>query len=224
MKLSEIYTSIQGEGPNTGKLIQFVRFGGCNMRCPGWPCDTQFAIDPIYRDEWESVQPHEILQRMPPFPRHVCLTGGEPLIQPSKQLEQFVKGFPQGSWRFDLFTNGSQGLPGWAFDQDVTVVMDWKLEGSGERTTGLDTRKANARILWSKDAIKFVVCNEDDLDEAREVTDWAYKMGVRASLWVGAAWGHMEPPELMEYILKYRLPWKVNVQVHKYIWGDIRGV
>ncbi|MHA2264890.1 MAG: 7-carboxy-7-deazaguanine synthase QueE, partial [Candidatus Thorarchaeota archaeon] len=101
MKLSEVYTSVQGEGPRVGVPTTFVRFGGCNLRCPGWGsgslpdgtsvrgCDTIFAVYPEYRSQWESVSVRQLLERIPPEITNVCITGGEPLIQPTKDLNEF---------------------------------------------------------------------------------------------------------------------------------------
>jgi len=70
MRLSELYTSIQGEGPRVGQPVQFMRFAGCNLRCPSWPCDTQHAIDAArYRHEWETVTPEELAGRVPAWPK-----------------------------------------------------------------------------------------------------------------------------------------------------------
>jgi 7-carboxy-7-deazaguanine synthase len=224
--LVELYTSIQGEGPNTGHLIQFIRFGGCNMRCADWPCDTEFAIDTVkYGDQWKVVDPDELIRLVNPFPKHVCLTGGEPLAQRSRELEQFVKALPR-DWKIDVFTNGSQAIPTWAFDHRVYVVMDWKLPGSGENTEAYEQKvKANCRVLWPHQAIKFVCKDEEDLEHAADVTDWLYHYGVRAQIWAGAAFGHLTPEQVMNFALARQLPWKINVQVHKYIWSpEARGV
>ena len=216
MKLVEIYTSVQGEGPHTGKPIQFVRFGGCNYRCPGWPCDTQFAIDPKFRKEWESVTPDEVLSRIQLWPEHICVTGGEPLTQPSRELEQFVHGLPE-SYRIDLFTNGSRPLAPWAHQSRVSIVMDWKLPGSGE-CPDEDMRKANLLELGNKDAVKFVCKDYDDMVEAATWSRHFYKWGARTHLWAGVVWGQLETSELVDFIMENQLPWRLNVQTHQYIW------
>ena len=225
MRLSEIYTSVQGEGPNTGHPIQFVRFGGCNMRCPGWPCDTVFAIDPKFADTWDSVTAEQVFSRLWMNPHRICITGGEPLTQRSSEMDDFVKLCLTDGFSIDLFTNGSMILPHWVFNARVTVVMDWKLEGSGEGQTGYPNRVANAKVLHRKDAIKFVVVDRQDLHEAARVTRDFAMADVQASLWVGAAWGRITPEEVIDFILEENLPWRLNVQTHKYIWKpDERGV
>jgi 7-carboxy-7-deazaguanine synthase len=217
MKLVEIYTSVQGEGPHTGKPIQFVRFGGCNYRCAGWPCDTQFAIDPQFRKQWESITPDEILRRLEGWPEHICMTGGEPLIQPSKDLEQFVYGLPR-SYRVDLFTNGSRALPPWAHQSNVSIIMDWKLKGSGECPDEA-MRKANLKQLSNKDAVKFVVADPLDLDEALSWSKHFYAWGVHVPIWAGVVWDKFKTSDLVIYILENQLPWRLNVQTHNYVWS-----
>jgi organic radical activating enzyme len=146
------------------------------------------------------------------------MTGGEPLIQPNRQLEQFVNGLGR-DWKIDLFTNGSQALPPWVFTDKVTVVMDWKLPGSGESETDVVMRKANAKMLRSKDAIKFVCKDEHDLEFATHWTSEFYSMGVKAPLWAGIVWGGDLTDELLvSYITWKKLPWRLNVQVHNHIW------
>lgn len=225
MRLSEIYTSVQGEGPNTGLPIQFVRFGGCNMRCPGWPCDTQFAIDPIYKDEWAVVSPAEVFEQISLYPQHVCITGGEPLTQRTSEMQAFGEMLLKSNFKIDLFTNGSQGLLPWCFHPRTVVVMDWKLAGSGEQLTGIEMRITNALELHRKDAIKFVVKDLNDLIEAREISRELVVRGCQAPLWVGAVWGAISDEIIIEFITEFNIPWRLNVQVHKHIWEPtLRGV
>src|SRR6266498_4505304 len=129
MRLVEVYTSIQGEGVNVGKPTQFVRFGGCNLRCEGWACDTPFAIYPKeYRHTWEKLEPQEVYDRIASWPKHVCLTGGEPHLQPVSELIALSNFLRYGDYTFEVFTNGTYPL----VLNDCSYVMDWKLLGSGE--------------------------------------------------------------------------------------------
>jgi len=225
LRLSEIYTSIQGEGPNVGRPTQFVRFGGCNMRCPGWPCDTQHAIDPQYSDEWEQIEPIELMARVKDWPRAVCITGGEPLTQRTKEMDTFGDTLLDMNFDIDLFTNGSQAFPKWYRDEGVCIIMDWKLDGSGEGMTGIDQRVENMKLLEEKDAIKFVVKDRWDLEQAKD-TYYLHNMYLRPFVvYIGAAWGHVTDGEIIEYLDRHQLNWMLNVQVHKYIWEpDKRGV
>jgi len=228
VKLLEHYTSVQGEGPNVGELTQFVRFAGCNLRCPGWPCDTQFAIEPsLYRGQYKTVDVEELVQdcvdeKGRNGASRLCLTGGEPLMQ--TDLADFVNQLHlEGMFRVDLFTNGTQAIPV-AFDwSGATVVMDWKLPGSGEVLhiieAGWDqTRLNNAKALAKKDAIKYVVKDRDDFESALRTSDMLHNAGLRAQEFVGAVWGEMREAAIVHLMQHYKVPWKLNVQMHNHIW------
>ena len=228
MRLSEIYTSVQGEGPNVGRPTQFVRFAGCNMRCALWPCDSPYAIYPDkYRHEWETIEPYHVIERVFDGVKHICLTGGEPYIQNLKQLSILVEDLLNRGFTFDIFTNGSFSLPKWAIGNPaVTHVLDWKLRGSGEAETRREERENNARFKLSGwDAIKFTVASKEDLLEAEQ--QWYHLAEVsRAKFYVGKVWeSSITEADVVDYILTNRLPWVLNVQLHKYVWdADAREI
>src|ERR1700742_890100 len=98
MRLLEHYTSVQGEGPRTGRPTQFVTVAGCNLKCPFWPCDTPEAIDPkLYREEQQTVTPDDIIASVEEYAGNdgsfnVCITGGEPMLQPNDEMDELVRG------------------------------------------------------------------------------------------------------------------------------------
>src|SRR5215831_11620988 len=121
MRLSEIYASLQGEGPRVGLPTIFVRFAGCNLRCPGWPCDTPYAIDPATsRKEWLTRTPHQIAEDISMViatsgATNICFTGGEPFLQPSEEFHKLLVELvvlAQGL-TFEAFTNGTLEWPTW---------------------------------------------------------------------------------------------------------------
>jgi 7-carboxy-7-deazaguanine synthase len=232
LRLNEHYVSVQGEGPHIGEMTQFIRFSGCNMRCPGWPCDTQFAIQPSLWKDDPKVQPDDIIERALQIrtstgAARVCLTGGEPFMQQKDLLHKLFMDLISHDFKIDVFSNGSYIYPSWAFDRHVTFVMDWKLPGSGEGQTKLEERMINARQLRTTDCIKFVVKDRSDLEVADIIsTDWMEGEGqVQAKIFVGRVWGQITDQEIIEYLQEHELPWLLNVQVHKYIWHpDVRGV
>jgi 7-carboxy-7-deazaguanine synthase len=217
MKLLELYTSVQGEGPRTGIPIQFIRFAGCNMRCPGWPCDTPQAIFPeLYTVAYQSVTPSQVVDLLPEYPNAVCITGGEPFMQ--KGIDDLIQ-MLSITRDVDIFSNGSFTYPSYLFDHDrVRIIMDWKLEGSGEATTRLMQRGENAQRLLRKDSIKFVVKDQDDLEEAFAWEQIFQEQNVKAERWVGAAWGHISDAQIVEFVVENRLNWRLNVQTHKHTW------
>jgi 7-carboxy-7-deazaguanine synthase len=218
MRLLEHYTSIQGEGPNTGLPIQFVRFAGCNMKCPGWPCDTPQAIFPKeFSGKFEDITPEEIVLRCQHYPRRVCLTGGEPFLQPN--MGHLINLFIEQGFDVDIFTNGSFPIPErYTKHSFVTIIMDWKLEGSGEADTNRHERIENIKRLNIFDAVKFVVKDQDDLQEALAVWEDLKLWSCRAKIYVGAAWGHISDADIVDFIVANQLPWILNVQLHKHIW------
>lgn len=239
MKLCEVYTSVQGEGPNTGEPTTFVRFGGCNLRCPGWGtyvqledgsleqvglpkdkyvgdlpifegCDTVFAVYPEWRDTWSSLTPREVADRVSDFPKRVCITGGEPLIQPREQMEQLINILRQRRHLFDLFTNGSRLLPRWATWPHTTVIMDYKLPGSKEYGT---FNENNWELLTNKDAIKFVLKDENDYEVAMDVLNHAQPT---CQIFLGPVWG-VDPDWVAEKVVQTPKA-MLNIQLHKYLW------
>lgn len=221
LRLVEHYASVQCEGARTGQVTQFVRFAGCNMRCPLWPCDTQHAIDPkIWVHNSYKQTPEELLEACKAKPgKNICLTGGEPFMQDHEQLRQFCDLLAIEGYMVEAFTNGSYIYPDWALAQ-IHFTMDWKLPGSGEHETEKENRLINARALKFTDDIKFVVADKKDLDWALET----WKMlthavpAVKCEFYVGSAWKHITDEDIVNFVLECDLPWKLNVQVHKYIW------
>lgn len=233
VRISEIYASIQGEGPRTGMGTIFLRFGGCNLRCPGWPCDTIFAIDPKFRNEWTKRSTSDTAAEVFDLAddrniANVCLTGGEPFLQPHDELKDIVDFLIENDINVEAFSNGQIAYPDWAFNQ-VDFVMDWKLNGSGNPATGSDEtlalQKGNIAQLKPTDGVKLVIKHMDDFKQAREV--WMdYHNITAAQWWAGVVWeGSFREADLVELIQKYELPWNLNVQTHKYLWKpEARGV
>lgn len=223
LRLTDLYNSIQGEGPRVGYPTTFIRFGGCNMRCPGWPCDTQYAIQPSMWSKDPVLQPEEVMQRIKTlsFTRNACITGGEPTMQPPDALEELFNLLRTQRRTVDVFTNGSLvDFPKWMQDSAVSVVMDWKLRGSGERERGIRQRFENTTVLTAKDTIKFVVSDVDDFDEALNVWQQLEQIHcTRAKFSAGAAWGKVSEAQVAEWIINSGLPWSLNVQVHNYIYN-----
>jgi 7-carboxy-7-deazaguanine synthase len=228
MRLSEIYTSVQGEGPRVGQPTQFVRFAGCNLRCPGWPCDTPFAIDPeLYRKEWLTVQGTDIARALRPWPRNVCLTGGEPLLQNDGDLRSLISYLKTQDYSVECFSNGTISYSPWLVD-NVHFVMDWKLSGSGEDFSNeMENRRLDNLILLKTSklahAVKFTIADPIDFDEARKAFH-QYDLGA-LEVFAGVVWGKMENKELVKLILEHEMEWRLNVQVHNHIWDrSQRGI
>jgi len=226
LRLVEHYVSTQGEGPRTGRTTQFVRFAGCNMTCAGWPCDTPFAVDvKIWGKEGGSYKrtPGELLEdckskREETGANNICLTGGEPFLQPNDKMDDLIILLTQNGFEVEAFSNGSFLYSDIALEH-VTFMMDWKLGGSGEAQTRRENRTMNAAKIRNGSGIKFVCKDGNDFNEALEVHDFLkgqVRSGVR--FWAGSAWDVYPTKDLVAKMLEHQVPWSLNVQVHNYIW------
>lgn len=227
VRVSEVYASSQGEGPNVGKTVVFVRFGGCNLRCPGWPCDTQHAIDPKYRKEWAKHSVDDLVERTKQVAdmagaRIITLTGGEPFLQPNKDLYDYVMKLKMSGYEIECFSNGTLEYPDWA-THHIDFIMDWKLPGSGEDPSNPVRLKNIKRLYQAKhrnNAIKFVIKDELDLHAAHGLWfDNIMRPASSLEVFYGRVWnGDLTNADLVEYVMKNGLPWRLNIQTHNIIW------
>lgn len=235
MRVSEVYASTQGEGPNVGRTTVFVRFGGCNLRCPGWPCDTQHAIDPAYRAEWIQHTVEDLVDRTHKVAdmagaHWITLTGGEPFLQPNGSLHKFVDSLEALGYQVECFSNGTLLYPEWAATK-ISFIMDWKLPGSGEdplnknrlynlRLLGGDLAGTNKLHVKQPQSVKFVIKDEADLQAAHGL--WFDKIKGLPSppeTFYGKVWeSPIQDKDLVKYVLENGLPWRLNRQVHNYVW------
>jgi 7-carboxy-7-deazaguanine synthase len=224
LRLNEHYASIQGEGPRTGIPTQFVRFSMCNMRCPLWPCDTQYAIRPSLWKDDPKVEPDDLFTRIVQMAgdtgaNNICLTGGEPFMQKTEDLERLIKTIlTETEYSVECFSNGSFEYPIWA-RHAIDIVMDWKLGGSGEAETKRDVRIKNLYALPETSSLKFTICDQADYEEAVDLTHEFMTNGLKMDIWAGVVWGkEMDNATLIKNILDNRLPWKFTLQVHNHVW------
>jgi 7-carboxy-7-deazaguanine synthase len=236
LRLSEHYASVQGEGPRVGQMTQFVRFAGCNMQCPLWPCDTQHAIDPkLYRPggefEAKKIEPVKLAEAVLDMATetgatNICLTGGEPFLQKEELLHEFY-GFAtnrQFDWgiprqlTWEVFSNGSFPYPAWA--KHIHKVLDWKLGGSGEAQTARPQRVANVQLFNQFDVVKFTIKTIEDLHEATALSVLLEnQFNFAGTFWVGRVWdADISDAFIIDYIKEMGMPWRLTVQVHKFIW------
>lgn len=224
LRLIERYNSFQGEGPNTGMPTMFVRFAGCNFKCAGWACDTQHAIDPkLFTSTQRFIEPSELAENILADEgiRNICLTGGEPFLQPQGQLVDLMRFLHEGGRTIEVFTNGSLEWPTEAFDLVDNFILDWKLPGSGEFPDDKNLLD-NIRQLAEDDAIKFTIKDRTDFDRAlfnyNEIL-LPIPEENRPVVWCGPVWDCLTPEKLSRWMLAARVPWHLNVQVHKYVFG-----
>jgi 7-carboxy-7-deazaguanine synthase len=212
LSVNEIFYSIQGESTYAGKPCVFVRLAGCDLRCT-W-CDTAYAFNEGRRMSVEDVV-HQVEGYGSPL---VEVTGGEPLLQ--EDVYPLMERLLDGGRTVLLETGGQinvSRVPG-----AVVKVLDVKCPGSGESDK---VEWGNIDRLGSRDQVKFVIQDRADYEFARDVAT-RYALDRRcAAVLFSPVHGVMEAQELSKWILEDRLPVRLQLQIHKHIWGaNVRGV
>jgi len=209
LRVSEIFHSIQGESTRAGLPSAFVRLTGCPLRCR-W-CDTQYAFS-----GGEALALSEILERVRAFgAAHVCVTGGEPLAQPG--CLRLLRELCEAGYRVSLETSGALDISG--VDPRVARIMDLKAPGSGEEAKN---RWENLECLGAGDEIKIVLAGEADYRWASEQIR-TRDLARRCEVLLSPIQGALPLRLLAEWILRDRLPVRLQVQLHKLIWDEPRG-
>lgn len=230
MRIDEIYLSIQGEGPNVGMPTVFIRFGGCNLRCEGWPCDTPHAVLIENRNAWQERTPAEVFAEVckiiDEYPGvNICLTGGEPFLQKHDELSELVDYLDEhlSVNTIECFSNGTILYPEWAYDV-INFVMDWKLPGSGEDSSNINRIKNVARFT-SRDVVKFTITGVVDYAAAVAIWRDIIKDQVPCMVYLGAVWDRISYEKVAQLMLQHTLPWTFNMQIHNHIWDrSKRGI
>jgi 7-carboxy-7-deazaguanine synthase len=209
LRISEIFFSLQGESSRIGLPTVFVRLTGCPLRC-GY-CDSAHAFS-----GGKSMSIQEILHTVEKYGAHyVCVTGGEPLAQ--KNSLTLLRALCDGGYAVSLETSGAVDVSG--VDTRVVKVLDIKTPGSGEAHKNL---WENLEHLTGKDEIKFVLCDEADYQWAKQLLverDLAHRCEVLFS----PVHDGLAARDLAEWILRDRLPVRMQVQLHKILWGNEVG-
>jgi len=210
LRINEIFYSLQGESSTVGLPTTFVRLTGCPLRCVY--CDTEYAFH-----QGSVMELEQILTRVTATgARHVCVTGGEPLAQPS--CLALLTSLCDMALTVSLETSGAMDIS--AVDRRVTVVMDLKTPGSNECDRNLES---NIGELKSGDEVKFVICDRRDYEWAKAKIDQYDLRGRVREILLSPAFGQVGYRELAEWILSDKLPVRMQVQLHKMIWGDVPG-
>ena len=210
LRITEIFHSLQGETSTVGLPTVFVRLTGCPLRCQY--CDTAYAFS-----GGRIVTIDEILERVVSFDaRYVTVTGGEPLAQPA--CLPLLRALVDAGFETSLETSGALDVGG--VDPRVVRVVDLKTPGSGEVARN---RWQNIELLTRRDQIKFVICNADDYAWARRICD-EYGLSERVGEVLFSP-SHTELPagQLADWILRDRLRVRLQIQLHKVLWGDEPG-
>jgi len=211
LKVTEIFASVQGETSYSGYPFAFVRLTGCNLRCRY--CDTTYAYD-----AGEEFSIEEVVSRVTAFGlTRTCVTGGEPLLQ--EKASALVATLLDRGQEVLVETNGTLPLSG--LDPRAVKIMDVKCPSSGE----------DGKMLWEnflhlteRDEVKFVLSSEEDYRYAKDVSA-RYRRGKKWSVLLSPAFGLLAPERLAGWMIGDGLDARLQLQLHKLVWGpDRRGV
>jgi 7-carboxy-7-deazaguanine synthase len=207
LNITEIFYSLQGEAKEVGIPTVFIRLTGCPLRCNY--CDTAYAFkgnNPL------SIQ--HILDEVAQYSaQYVCVTGGEPMAQSNclKLLDSLIN----HGYNVSMETSGSIDIT--PVNSKVSIVMDIKTPSSTEEH---QNRYENLPILKRKDQLKFVIASRSDFDWCTEILD---NHEVESDILFSPVYESLKPVELAEWILEKKLNVRLQVQLHKLLWGDQKG-
>jgi 7-carboxy-7-deazaguanine synthase len=209
LRITEVFFSLQGESSHAGLPCAFVRLTGCNLRCT-W-CDTEYAF---HGGETCSIQ--EVVERVKAYPtRRVEITGGEPLLQ--KATPGLCQAFLDAGYEVLCETSGERDIS--VLPPGVRRIVDVKAPGSGEC---LRNDFENLHRLRSGDEIKFVVKDRVDFDWMLSVVG-EYRLIGRVPVLISPVYAELSPTQLAEWIIGSGLDLRLNLQLHKVLWGETPG-
>lgn len=209
LRITEIFRSLQGEADSVGWPTTFVRLTGCPLRCRY--CDTAYAFT---GGEVRTLA--QILERVRELgAHHVCVTGGEPLAQ--RNVLPLLTALCDAGHRVSLETSGA--LPIDAVDPRVVRVVDIKTPGSGEEGRN---RYDQLALLRASDQVKFVICDRADYDWSREQVR-RHDLAARCGVLFSPSHEQLRAGELADWMVADRVPVRLQIQLHKVLWGNVPG-
>ena len=209
LRITEIFYSLQGETSRVGLPTVFVRLTGCPLRC-GY-CDTAYAFT-----GGKSMTLQAIVEEVQRYStRYVTVTGGEPLAQ--KNCLPLLRILCDLGYHVSLETSGALDVSG--VDKRVMKIVDIKTPASGEVEKNL---WSNLDLLSAHDEIKFVLCDEADYIWAKKIL-LEKNLAAKCAVLFSPAQGQLQPGELADWILRDSLPVRLQVQLHKLLWGNVPG-
>lgn len=209
LKINEIFFSIQGETSRVGLPTIFIRLTGCPLRCVY--CDTEYAFH-----EGNMITLDDIMKNISEYEtKHVTVTGGEPLAQ--KNCRPLLILLCDAGYDVSLETSGAQDISN--IDGRVARIVDMKTPASGEADKNLYD---NLQYLTKNDQIKFVICDREDYQWSKEKLV-KYKLNEQCEVLFSGSHSELQPSQLADWILQDHLPVRLQIQLHKFLWGDVPG-
>lgn len=209
LRITEIFYSLQGEASRVGLPTVFVRLTGCPLRC-SW-CDTEYSFT-----GGSSMTIAAVMEEVGRHPtRHVCVTGGEPLSQ--KSCLELLTVLCDKGYDVSLETSGAIDIS--AVDPRVSRIMDLKAPDSNEAARN---RWENLVHLKPSDELKIIIASRGDYEWARHALQ-VHDLAGRCPVLFSPAQGLINPQELADWILADGLPVRFQLQLHKLIWGNMKG-
>ena len=219
--VNEIFDSIEGEGKRAGQLATFIRLNGCNLHCSY--CDTAYAQDMPKNCKVTQVQ--DILNNI--RCKNVTITGGEPLMH-YKTLPSLLTALDNLQHQYhevNIESNGSMPINDYLRFSNVFFTLDYKCKSSGMNGS---MYLPNFEQVRTKDVIKFVVGSVEDLEEAADVYTHFFLSRLKGNVYLSPVFGKITPAEIVDFMKrpKYeKFDWRLQLQLHKYIWNpEKRGV
>ena len=210
LKIFEIFYSLQGESSRVGLPTIFIRLSGCPMRCHY--CDTAYAFQ-----GGSMMTIDEIMEAIKKYHTHyVTVTGGEPLAQ--KEVLSLLKVLADQNFKVSLETGG--GLSIKEVDPRIKIILDIKTPESGEEKKNY---WENLNFIHLKDEIKFVLCSREDYDWAKKIIN-QYNLPEKCDVLFSPVYQKLNNTDLGNWILEDQLPVRMQIQLHKLLWGEKPGV
>ena len=210
LKIYEIFYSLQGETSRMGLPTVFVRLTGCPMRCTY--CDTEYAFS-----GGSNMEIADILAKVAEFgTKYITVTGGEPLAQ--KECYTLLKVLCDADYSVSLETGGAMNIA--PVDARVSIILDIKTPASNEEK---NMRWDNLNHVSAKDEIKFVICNRADYDWAKAKMA-ELKLDEKCPVLFSPSFHDLKADELASWVLQDKLSVRMQIQMHKILWGEKQGV
>jgi len=210
LKITEIFYSLQGEALNVGLPTVFVRLTGCPLRCTY--CDTAYAFT---GGEWMDVQ--AIVRELKRYnTSHVTVTGGEPLAQ--KNCIALLQQLCDLGYDVSLETSGALLID--QVDERVVKILDVKTPASKEDSKN---KLENFAYIQPGDQIKFVICDENDYLWSKQFIE-KHQLESKCEILFSPSYDQLDATMLADWVLRDQLNVRVQIQLHKYLWGDKPGV